>query len=162
MGRKKKTPRTPALRALSAAGIQHTVVVYDYIERGGTKASSSALGVDEHIVVKTLVFETSDRKPLIICQHGDRAVSAKALARLHEVRSVRPCDPTVAQRHSGYKVGGTSPFGLRKPLPVYVEASILALKEIYINGGARGVLVKIDPAVLVELLAAMPVDVARD
>lgn len=162
MGRKKKTPRTAALRALSTAGIQHTVVTYDYMERGGTRASSTALGVDEHIVVKTLVFETSDRAPLIICQHGDRSVSAKALARSLQVRSVRPCDPTVAQRHSGYLIGGTSPFGLRKPLPVYVEASILSLPEIYINGGSRGLLVKVSPTALVDLLAATPVKVARD
>jgi len=161
LARKKKTPSTPAIRVLKAGGIQHTVATYDYVERGGTRASSAALGVDEHVVVKTLVFETDAKKPFIICQHGDLSVSAKALARVLGVRSVAPCDPTVAQRHTGYKVGGTSPFGTRKPLDVYVESTILDLPEIYINGGARGVLVKLAPRVLTDLLNATPVRAAR-
>ena len=161
MGRKKKIPSTPALRVLQAAKAEHTVATYPYVDRGGTAASSAALQVDEHIVVKTLVFETDARQPLIICQHGDRSVSAKALARVLGLRSVRPCDPQVAQRHTGYRVGGTSPFGTKKALPVYVEAGIFELDEIYINAGARGVLVRINPQLLRDLLQATAVQVSR-
>lgn len=148
MARKPKIPRTPALHALDRAKVPYTVHQYDYVERGGTAASSAALGVDEHCVVKTLIFETDAKKPIVVCQHGDRTVSAKSLARIVGCKSTRPCDPAVAQRHSGYKVGGTSPFGTRKAMPVYVEASILELDHIYINGGGRGLLVCLDPSVL--------------
>ncbi|HCH62703.1 MAG: Cys-tRNA(Pro) deacylase [Deltaproteobacteria bacterium] len=151
MARKPKIPRTPALRALDHTKVPYTIHPYEYVERGGTAASSAALGVDEHRVVKTLIFETDSKKPIIVCQHGDRSVSAKNLARIVGCKSTRPCDPSVAQRHSGYKVGGTSPFGTRKPMPIYVEESILALDHIYINGGGRGLLVKLSPAVLMAL-----------
>lgn len=160
MARRPKIPSTPALRALAAAGVVHEVHQYDYVERGGTRASSAALGVDEHAVIKTLVFEDDQRTPLLICQHGDRAVSAKALARVLGCKGVRPCDPTVAQRHTGYQVGGTSPFGVRKALPLYVETSILALDRIWINGGARGLLVSLSPRVLVAHFGAVGVDAA--
>jgi len=145
---------------LGQAGVAYTVHQYDYVERGGTTASSSALGVDEHQVIKTLIFETDARTPVIVCQHGDRSVSAKQLARIIGCKSTRPCDPDVAQRHSGYRVGGTSPFGTRKTLPVYVEESILALEHIYINGGGRGLLVQLSPQVLIDLLKAQSVRVS--
>lgn len=161
MARKSKVPRTPALRALDAAKVAHTVHQYDYVDRGGTKASSAALGVDEHTVVKTLVFETDGGRPLLICQHGDRLVSAKELARVIGEKKVQPCEPATAQRHTGYMVGGTSPFGTRKRLPLYVERSVLALPRIFINGGGRGLLVQLDPAVLVDVFGAVPVDAAQ-
>lgn len=157
---KKKVPSTPALRWLAERGVSHEVLTYAYVERGGTRASSQALGLDEHVVIKTLVFLDDVKRPLIVCMHGDRSVSEKALARALGVKSVRPAPPEIAQRHSGYRVGGTSPFGLRKPLPVYVEASVFSLERIVINGGARGLLVRIAPVVLEEL-GAQRVSVAR-
>ncbi len=154
-------PVTAAVRQLREAGVAFVPHLYDYVERGGTSASSSALGVEEHAVVKTLVFETGEREPFVILMHGDREVSEKALARALDTKTVRPCVPAVADRHSGYKVGGTSPFGLRRPMRAYVERSILALPRIYLNGGARGFLVELDPAVLVAVLGAIPVTAAR-
>ena len=154
-----KLPSTPALRTLRAAKVAFEVHPYDYIERGGTRASSTALGVEEHSVIKTLVFEAP--RPLIILMHGDREVSAKTLARTLGVKSARPCAPDLAQRHSGYKVGGTSPFGLRKALPIYAEATIFALPRIYINAGARGLLVSMDPAELRRVLDPKLVEVAQ-
>lgn len=154
-----KLPSTPALRALRDAKVEFEVHRYDYVERGGTRASSAALGVAEHAVIKTLVFEA--QKPLIVLMHGDREVSAKALARVLGVKSVSPCAPEVARRHSGYKVGGTSPFGLRKTLPTYAEATIFDLPRIYINGGARGLLVSLAPDELRRTLAPTLVEVAR-
>ena len=133
---------------------------YEYVERGGTRASSEALGVEEHVVVKTLVFEDDSKRPLIVLMHGDRKVSAKQLARVLGVKRVAPCSPDVAQKHSGYQVGGTSPFGTRKPLPVYMEASIASLPEIYINGGARGLLVAMEVQALVKVLEPTLVVVA--
>jgi Cys-tRNA(Pro) deacylase len=130
-------------------------------EHGGTAVSSQSLGVPEHEVVKTLVMEDEEKKPLIVLMHGDRKVSTKDLARQTGRKRIEPCQPEVAQRHTGYQVGGTSPFGLRKLLPVFVERSILALPAIYINGGRRGFLVRITPADRVRLLAPTPVDVAR-
>ncbi len=162
MARKEKAMATRATQMLERAGVPFNVHVYPYIEKGGTRASSSALGVDEHRVIKTLLFETDERKPVVVCQHGDRMVSAKDLARLLGTKSVRPCDPAVAERHSGYRVGGTSPFGLKKQMPVYVEQSVLALDEIYINGGARGQLVSLHPSALMTVLAAIPVNVATN
>lgn len=156
-----RRPRTPALRALDAAGVDYSVHTYAYVERGGTRASSTALGVPEHTVVKTLVFEDDRKQPLLCCQHGDRSVSTKALARHLGVKSVQPCTPATAQRHTGYRVGGTSPFGTRKPLPLYVEQSILELPHIYINGGGRGLLVKLQPAVLTESFDAEPAAVSQ-
>jgi len=156
-----KLPSTPALRALRKAEVPFEIHSYDYVPRGGSSASSAALGVDEHTVIKTLVFEDGDRRPLIVLMHGDRSVSAKALARTLGVKSVKPCDPAIAQRHSGYQVGGTSPFGLRKRLAIYAERSIVALERIYINGGARGLLVSLAPSELVRVLAPTLVEVAR-
>jgi len=131
-----------------------------YIEHGGTSAFATEAGVDEHAVVKTLIMEDDAKKPLVVLMHGDREVSTKELARLLGVKSVRPCAPDAAERHSGYTVGGTSPFGLRKPMPVYVEASVLGLPRIYINGGKRGFIVGLEPKDLVRLLAPTPVRVA--
>ncbi len=159
---KDKVPSTPALLALRAAGIEFEIHQYPYVGKGGTRASAEALGVDEHLVVKTIVLETNDKKPLICLMHGDRQISTKQLARVLGEKTISPCDPTVAQRHTGYQVGGTSPFGTRKALPVYVERSILNLGEIYINGGARGLLVRLSPEVLTQLALAKPVEVATE
>ncbi len=153
-------PSTPAVLALRAAKVEFTPHFYEYEEKGGTAVSSRELSVDEHAVVKTLVMADDKAAPLIVLMHGDRKVSTKALARIIGVKSVEPCTPEAAQRHSGYRVGGTSPFGTRKKMPVYVESSILDQPEIFINGGSRGFLVRIVPAVLKTLLAAQPVDVA--
>jgi Cys-tRNA(Pro) deacylase len=155
-----KTPMTPAVRALRQAGVPFTEHPYAYVERGGTAAFAAQAGVDEHAVVKTLVMEDDAKKPLVVLMHGDREVSTKELARVLGAKSVRPCAPDTAERHSGYMVGGTSPFGLRKPLPVYVEATILELPRIYINGGKRGFIVGLEPKELVRVLAPTPVRVA--
>jgi Cys-tRNA(Pro) deacylase len=138
-------PVTPAVRVLREKGVAFAPRLYAYEERGGTRRSAAELGVDEHAVVKTLVMETDARKPLVVLMHGDREVSTKQLARALGVKSVQPCDPAAAQRHTGYQVGGTSPFGTRTRLPVYVERTIFALPRIYINGGKRGFLVEIEP-----------------
>ena len=153
---------TPATAFLKQHGVAYTEHPYDYEEHGGTRVSSTRLGVDEHAVVKTLVMEDEDKKPLVVLMHGDREVSTKNLARQIGRKSVGPCAPDVAQRHSGYQVGGTSPFGLKKPLPVYVERSVLALERIFINGGRRGFLVGIDPRELVRVVGASPVECARE
>jgi Cys-tRNA(Pro) deacylase len=155
-----RVSETPATAWLRAHGVDFSEHVYAYVERGGTAESARQLGVREHAVVKTLVMQDDVARPLIVLMHGDRQVSTKNLARNLGVKGVEPCTPDVAQRHSGYQVGGTSPFGLRKALPVYVERSVLALARIYVNGGRRGYLVGIDPAVLVERLHARPVDCA--
>jgi Cys-tRNA(Pro) deacylase len=160
MGRKEHGPETPATSFLRQNNVSFTEHLYDYVDRGGTAESARQLGVDEHSVVKTLVMQDQDAKPLIILMHGDRQVSLKNFARQIGAKKVEPCKPEVAQRHTGYQVGGTSPFGTRKLLPVYVERSILALPSIYINGGHRGLLVQIVPKVLTELLQAQPVDSA--
>jgi Cys-tRNA(Pro) deacylase len=149
---------TPATQMLRKAGVTFTEHRYDYVDRGGTAESARQLGVDEHAVIKTLVMQDQDAKPLIVLMHGDRQVSTKNLARQIGAKKVEPCTPEVAQRHSGYQVGGTSPFGLRKAVPVHVEAGILALPKIYINGGRRGYLVGIAPQVLTTLLDARPVE----
>jgi len=151
---------TPATDFLRAHGVAFTEHVYDYVEKGGTAESARQLGVDEHAVIKTLVMQDEDAKPLIVLMHGDRQVSLKELARQIPCKKVEPCKPEVAQRHSGYRVGGTSPFGLRKALPVFVEATVLALPFICINGGRRGYLVGIAPALLTALLGARPVHCA--
>jgi Cys-tRNA(Pro) deacylase len=160
MARKERAPETPATSFLRQNNVSFTEHLYDYVDRGGTAESARQLGVDEHSVVKTLVMQDQDAKPLIVLMHGDRQVSLKNFARQIGVKKVEPCKPEVAQRHTGYQVGGTSPFGTRKILPVYVERSILALPSIYINGGHRGFLVQIVPQVLTELLRAQPVDSA--
>jgi Cys-tRNA(Pro) deacylase len=152
---------TPATEMLEAHGVAYTVHQYRYLEHGGTAVSSESLGVPEHEVVKTLVMEDEEKKPLIMLMHGDRKVSTKELARQTGRKRIEPCKPDVAQRHTGYQVGGTSPFGTRKALPVYIERSILELPAIYINGGRRGFLVRVTPGDLARLLAPTPVDVAR-
>jgi len=147
-----------AVRVLRQAGVAFVPHLYDWEPHGGTAASSAALGVDEHLVVKTLIFEDDARKPLCILMHGDREVSAKNLARTLGVKQVAPCAPAVADKHSGYQVGGTSPFGLKKPMPIYLQRTIADLPRIYINGGARGFLVEIAPSELVRVLSPTLVD----
>jgi Cys-tRNA(Pro) deacylase len=149
---KEKTPVTPAIRLLRKEQVPFTSHPYSYEEKGGTAVSARELGVDEHAVIKTLIMEDDAKNPLIVLMHGDRQVSTKELARILGVKSVAPCIPAVADRHSGYQVGGTSPFGTRKPVPVCLEETILALPKIYINGGKRGFLVGLDPRDLVRLL----------
>jgi len=148
---------TPATQFLRRSGVGFSDHVYDYVEHGGTAESARQLGVDEHAVIKTLVMQDETARPLIVLMHGDQTVSTKNLARAIGAKSVEPCDPEVAERHSGYQVGGTSPFGTRKRLPVYVEATILELPAIYINGGRRGYLVGLAPAALTTILGAVPV-----
>ena len=151
---------TPATHLLRRHGVSFTEHVYDYVEHGGTAESARQLGVDEHSVVKTLVMQDEHARPLVVLMHGDRQVSTKTLARGIGVKSVEPCKPDVAQRHSGYLVGGTSPFGTRKTMPVYVEATVLDMPQVYINGGQRGFLVGIAPRVLVDVFGAQPVTCA--
>ena len=153
------TPAQALLKAQKVAFSEHT---YQYVEHGGTEVPAQALGVPEHHIVKTLVMEDEARKPLIVLMHGDRKVSTKNLARQAGRKSVEPCKPEVAQRHTGYQVGGTSPFGTRKPLPVYMEKSIAALQAIYINGGRRGLLVRIKTQELVSVLKPQFVEVALE
>ena len=160
MARKEHASETPATAFLRQHNVPFTEHLYDYVEHGGTAESSRQLGVDEHQVVKTLVMQDQDGRPLIILMHGDRKVSLKNLARQIGAKSIQPCTPEIAQRHTGYQVGGTSPFGTRKELPVYVERSVLTLPRICINGGRRGFLVGLDPQVLASLLHAQPVDCA--
>ena len=159
----KKAPHiseTPATQLLRRAGVAFTEHPYDYVERGGTKESARQLDVDEHAVIKTLVMQDEKARPLIVLMHGDKQVSTKNLARAIGVKSVEPCSPEAAERASGYQVGGTSPFATRKALPVYVEATILGLERVCINGGRRGFLVGIAPRALVDVLAARPVNCA--
>jgi Cys-tRNA(Pro) deacylase len=151
---------TPATVFLKQHRVAYTEHEYDYVEHGGTEVSARALGVPEHAVVKTLVMQDEDAQPLIVLMHGDRKVSTKNLARQAGVKRIEPCKPEDAQRHSGYQVGGTSPFGTRKRLPVYLERSILELPRIYINGGRRGFLVGIAPAEIARTLAPKLVSVA--
>lgn len=157
---REKLPVTQAVRVLRAARVAFSDHPYHYEEHGGTAVSCRELGVDEHAVIKTLVMEDEARRPLLVLMHGDRNVSTRRLARQVGVKTISPCSPAVANRHSGYLVGGTSPFGTRKAMPVYVERSILELDKIYINGGRRGYLVGIAPQALLEVLAAELVDVA--
>lgn len=159
---KEKFPVTAAIRALREGKILFTEHLYPYEEKGGTATSARHLGVPEHCVIKTLIMEDDKKKPLIILMHGDCQVSTKELARQIGARSVVPCSPEAANRHTGYIVGGTSPFGTKQSLPVYVEASILDLDQIYINGGKRGFLVALAPQDLVKLLKPTAVTVAID
>ena len=152
-----ETPATQMLRQHQVAFTEHP---YDYVEHGGTAESARQLGLDEHTVVKTLVMQDQDAKPLIVLMHGDCKVSTKNLARQIGAKSVEPCKPEVANRHSGYLVGGTSPFGTRRDMPVYIEETILALPRIAINGGRRGYLVQLAPEVCTRLLDARPVHCA--
>ncbi|MCU0929215.1 MAG: Cys-tRNA(Pro) deacylase [Burkholderiaceae bacterium] len=156
----KHVSETPATAMLRAAGVAFTEHPYDYVEHGGAAESSRQLGVPLHEVVKTLVMQDERAQPLVVLMHGDREVSTKNLARAIGCKSVEPCKPDVAQRHSGYLVGGTSPFGTRKAMPVVVQASVLELPRILINGGRRGYLVGIAPRVLVDLLGAKAVECA--
>jgi Cys-tRNA(Pro) deacylase len=153
---------TPATVFLADRGVAFTEHYYEYVEHGGTGVSSNALGVPEHDVVKTLVMETERGDPLIVLMHGDRKVSTKELARVAGVKRIFPCKPEVAQRHSGYLVGGTTPFGTRKEMPVYLERSVLELPRIYINGGRRGYLLGMDSAELTRVLSPVLVDVALE
>lgn len=157
---KEKTPVTPAVRVLRAAKATFTDHLYSYEEKGGTAVSARELGVDEHAVVKTLIMEDEGKNPLIVLMHGDRQVSTRELARVIGVKSVTPCTPETANRHTGYLVGGTSPFGTRREMPVYLEETIVALPKIYLNGGKRGYLVGIAPQDAVRLLKPTLVRVA--
>lgn len=152
---------TPAVHFLRAHKVPFTEHLYRYEERGGTAVSSRQLGVDEHVVIKTLIMEDEGRQPLIVLMHGDRDVSTKNLARQSGRKTIVPCDPDVAQRHSGYLVGGTSPFGTRKKMPVYMERTVVDLQRIYINGGRRGFLIALAPADLVRALAPILVDAGQ-
>lgn len=160
MAKKEHVSETPATQFLRQHGVHFSEHPYEYQEHGGTAVSSQELGVNEHEVVKTLVMQDEAAKPLIVLMHGDCKVSTKNLARQIGCKTVEPCKPEVANRHSGFLVGGTSPFGTRKRMPVYIEETILELPKIYINGGRRGYLVGIDPAVLTQLLSAKPVQCA--
>lgn len=160
MGKKDHVSETPATQLLKAHNVAFSEHPYDYLEHGGAQHSAEVLGLDPFTVVKTLVMQDQDAKPLLVLMHGNRKVSTKNLARQIGAKSVEPCKPEVANRHSGYLVGGTSPFGTRKAMPVYIEESILALPEIAINGGRRGYLIALDPQVCVTLLGAKPVQCA--
>ncbi len=151
---------TPAIRLLRDRQVAFSVHPYPYEKRGGTAHSARCLGVDEHCVIKTLIMEDDRQQPLIVLMHGDRKVSTRELARLLGVKAVNPCDPATAHKHSGYLVGGTSPFGTRKPMSVHLEASILELPLIYLNGGRRGLLVGLAPADIQRVLEPIPVNVA--
>jgi Cys-tRNA(Pro) deacylase len=153
---------TPAIHFLRKHDVAFTEHAYRYEERGGTRVSSRELGVDEHAVIKTLVMEDEDGEPLIVLMHGDREVSTKQLARQAGRKAIVPCEPEVAQKHTGYLVGGTSPFGTRKPLPVYLERSVLDLQTVYINGGRRGFLVGLSPRDLARVLHPTLVDSALE
>lgn len=157
-----KVPVTNAIRMLRKHKVAFEPFLYRYEEKGGTRASADHLGVQEHEVIKTLVFEDEKRQPLIVLMHGDKEVSAKALARLLGKKAITPCKPDVAQKHSGYMVGGTSPFGTRKAMSVYMEKTVADLPQIWINGGKRGFLVRIDPADAVKVLGCQLVEAATD
>jgi Cys-tRNA(Pro) deacylase len=156
------TSETPATALLKAHHVAFTEHPYDYLEHGGAQHSAQVLGFEPFMVVKTLIMQDQDAKPLVVLMHGNRKVSTKNLARQINAKSVEPCKPEMANKHSGYLVGGTSPFATRKAMPVYIEHSILALPRILINGGRRGYLVQIDPQVCVQMLAAKPVQCALD
>ncbi|SFQ71507.1 Cys-tRNA(Pro) deacylase [Variovorax sp. OK605] len=160
MSKKTHVSETPATQLLRANKVAFTEHPYEYMEHGGAQRGAEMLGLDPFTVIKTLVMQDQDAKPLIVLMHGNRTVSTKNLARQIDAKSVEPCKPEVAQRHSGYMVGGTSPFGTRREMPVYVEATVLELPRIVLNGGRRGYLIGIDPQVCVALLGATPVQCA--
>ncbi|MBV8618702.1 MAG: Cys-tRNA(Pro) deacylase [Curvibacter sp.] len=160
MAKKEHVSETPATQLLKAAKVAYTEHPYEYLEHGGAQHSAEVLGLDPFTVVKTLIMQDQDARPLVVLMHGNRKVSTKNLARQIGAKAVEPCAPEVANRHSGYLVGGTSPFGTRKAMPVYIEQSILALPRICINGGRRGFLVGLAPQVCVDLLQARPVNCA--
>ena len=157
---KEKIPVTPAILAMKKSGLAFTLRPYSYEEHGGTRVSARELGVDEHLVVKTLVMEDENGAPLIILMNGDRQVSTKALARLLGVKAIAPCDPRVAEKHTGYRVGGTSPFATKKPLRIFMEEGIAELPRILINAGSRGLLAEMAPAELIRALKPVTVKVA--
>ena len=158
---KEKFPITAAVRFLRENGVDFIERPYQYEEKGGTETSARALGVDEHLVIKTLVMEDDEKRPLIILMHGDREVSTKSLARITEAKSITPCSPQVALKHTGYMVGGISPFATKKRLPIYIEETILSLPRIFINAGKRGLLAEMSSSDLVRVLKPIPVRVAR-
>lgn len=160
MAKGKHVSETPATQLLKRLGVAFTEHTYEYVDHGGARESARQLGVDLHRVAKTLIMEDERATPLIIVMHGDREVSTKNLARQISAKKVEPCKPEVAQRHSGYMVGGTSPFGTRKKMPVWVEKTLLDFDEIYVNGGRRGYLIGIAPNALIDVLGAKPVEVA--
>ncbi len=160
MAKKEHVSETPATQLLRKQGAVFTEHPYAYEEHGGTTVSARELGVEEHSVVKTLIMQDEQAKPMVVLMHGDKTVSTKNLARQIGCKAVEPCKPEVAQRHSGYMIGGTSPFGTKKTMPVYVEASVLELEKIYLNGGRRGYLIGIAPALLLDILMAKPVHCA--
>ena len=160
MAKNERTSETPATQFLKAHKVAYTEHPYDYLEHGGAQHSAQVLGFDPFMVVKTLVMQDQDAKPLLVLMHGNRKVSTKNLARQVGAKSIEPCKPEAANRHSGYLVGGTSPFGTRRSMPVYIEETILALPKILINGGRRGYLVGLDPAICVSLLDAKAVQCA--
>jgi Cys-tRNA(Pro) deacylase len=157
---KERFPTTQAIRALKEQGADFTLRYYRFEEKGGTQVAARELGLDEHLVIKTLVMEDELGNPSLVLMHGDRQVSTKALARVLGVKLMRPCDPHVANKHTGYLVGGTSPFGTRKPLRVFVEQTILELPKVYINAGKKGLLAEMSPGVLKTILNPTPVSVA--
>ena len=158
----KKLPVTQATRFLRSAKAQYTDHLYDYEEKGGTAVSARELGVPEHNVIKTLIFEDDKGRPLVVLMQGDMQVSARGLARTIGARSTQVCLPEVAEKHSGYRVGGTSPFGLKIPLPIFAQTTIQQMDRLYINGGARGYLVALVPAELARLVSPTWVEVSRD
>jgi Cys-tRNA(Pro) deacylase len=162
MSKKPHISETPATALLKANKVDFTEHPYEYLEHGGANHSASVLGQDPFIVVKTLIMQDEAAKPLVVLMHGNRKVSTKNLARQIGRKSVEPCKPEVANRHSGYLVGGTSPFGTKREMPVYIEENILSLPRIFINGGRRGYLIHIDPQVCVKLLKAQPVNCALE
>ena len=157
---KEKIPTTPAILALRAQSVDFTLHPYPYEERGGTKRAAGKLGVDEHCIIKTLVMEDETGKPLIILMHGYKEVSTKSIARIIGVKSISPCNPVIAEKHTGYKVGGTSPFGTKKVMPVYMEKTLGNLPEIFINAGSRGLLAQMSSSELLRILKPIAVSVA--
>jgi Cys-tRNA(Pro) deacylase len=159
---KDKFPVTQAIRVLRDNKAKFEPHLYDYVEKGGTKHSSEELGVDMHMVIKTIILEDESRTPIVVLMHGDKEISLKQLARDINAKTLKPCDPDTANKHTGYLVGGTSPFGTKRTMKVYIEKTIKDLPEIYINGGKRGFLVSIDPAEVVRILKPTEVEVAID
>jgi len=157
---KDKSPMTQAIRVLKSSGVPYSLHPYDYEEKGGTRRASQELGVDEHQVIKTLVMEDEKKAPVVVLMHGDKQVSAKALARALTVKTIKPCDPDTAHKHTGYLVGGTSPLGLKKQLKMYFEETIADLPSIFINAGRKGLLARLSPKDLIKVLDAAPVNVA--
>lgn len=159
MSNQSKYPVTQGIRFLREAKVSFTEHLYEYEEKGGTSVAARELGIDEHAVIKTLIMEDENKSPLIILIHGDLEVSTKELARIIGVKSIKPCEPSVANKHSGYLVGGTSPFGTRRKMPIFMEETILDLQKVFINGGKRGFLVEMDPHDLIKLLNPVMVKV---